>query len=1012
MKPLILNHDLNFDDLYSPQGCQKIDALFLDFLKSEDAALHDILLAYRFNTENIESKKLSQFITDTAPYLEKFIFELFKIEVPTHTSLDHFFAIKRNFVQRKSLQFAKKIGIENLDPALITSFLPADFSELAFANQVTQWLKDPAQHEDKLLAAQHYAAWMLLHKKGQGILFKRPEKLNFDALIDIDHIIPQARNGFTLTDHGCDRDYALDQAHYCIYCHHQEKDSCRTGLHEKKSDTLQTNPLGNSLTGCPLDQKISEMNALKAQDFMIGPLAVIMIDNPLCAATGHRICNDCMKSCIFQKQSPVDVPQIETRTLKDVLNLPWGFEIYSLLSRWNPLNLNLPYPKNPTGKSVLIVGQGPSGFNLAHHLLNLGHRILAIDGAKIEPLATDALEPIYNIKSLYESLDDRVMAGFGGVAEYGITVRWDKNFLKIIRLLLERRAQYRLEGGIRFGGTISIEDAFNTYHFHHIALCCGAGKPSLLALQNTLAKGVRQASDFLMALQLTGAAKKSSLSNLQLRLPVLVIGGGLTAIDAATEALAYYPIQVEKFLSRYEASCKKLGLKNVTAQWSEEDHKIADTFIKHAKILRHERTKSSPDILSHLNAWGGVKILYRNALKNAPAYRLNHEEIRHALSQGIEIITDTTPTAFNLDAYDHIESCTTDSRTYPAQTILIATGTKPNTVIAREAPDYFNLEGHFLTPIKNTHPFFVYENKQHQTISYLGDMHPDYSGNVVKAMASAKNGAPHIDKQIQAFDLPQTTLDISSKATLISKKQLTEKWVELIFHAPLQARKYEIGHFYRLQTFSQHAAIIEKTKLTTESIALTPVMHDKSNGTLTFIISNRGASTQLLSTLALNTAVTLMGPTGAICELPHDQNIVLIGEGIGQEILKQYATKARAQNCNVTQLEQYEAYDFSNTDRVYINASAERTHQIIKTLPSTCKAIATINNSMQCMMKEICAQCLHHQIDPKTGESKIVFACFNPYQDARLVDFDCLESRLKQNAVTEKLTHTFLSTLL
>jgi hypothetical protein len=29
-----------------------------------------------------------------------------------------------------------------------------------------------------------------------------------------------------------------------------------------------------------------------------------------------------------------------------------------------------------------------------------------------------------------EPLGERVMAGFGGVAEYGITVRWDKNFLK------------------------------------------------------------------------------------------------------------------------------------------------------------------------------------------------------------------------------------------------------------------------------------------------------------------------------------------------------------------------------------------------------------------------------------------------------------------------------------------------------------------------------------------------------------------------------------------------------
>ena len=63
-------------------------------------------------------------------------------------------------------------------------------------------------------------------------------------------------------------------------------------------------------------------------------------------------------------------------------------------------------------------------------------------------------EPIRDIATLAEPLDDRVMAGFGGVAEYGITVRWDKNFLKIVRLLLERRAQFALYGGVRFGGTL------------------------------------------------------------------------------------------------------------------------------------------------------------------------------------------------------------------------------------------------------------------------------------------------------------------------------------------------------------------------------------------------------------------------------------------------------------------------------------------------------------------------------------------------------------------------------
>ncbi|MDW8468806.1 MAG: hypothetical protein RML56_07340 [Burkholderiales bacterium] len=64
---------------------------------------------------------------------------------------------------------------------------------------------------------------------------------------------------------------------------------------------------------------------------------------------------------------------------------------------------------------------------------------------------------------------------------------------------------------------------------------------------------MRAASDFLMALQLTGAAKADSIANMQLRLPVVVVGGGLTAIDTATESLAYYVVQVEKFLARYEA---------------------------------------------------------------------------------------------------------------------------------------------------------------------------------------------------------------------------------------------------------------------------------------------------------------------------------------------------------------------------------------------------------------------------------------------------------------------------
>ena len=156
------------------------------------------------------------------------------------------------------------------------------------------------------------------------------------------------------------------------------------------------------------------------------------------------------------------------------------------------------------------------------------------------------------------------MAGFGGVAEYGITVRWNKNFLKIIRLLLERRSEFSMFGGVRFGGTMTIDSAFEM-GFDHVALCAGAGRPTVIPMKNGLARGVRQASDFLMALQLTGAAKTESVANLQIRMPIVVIGGGLTAIDTATESLAYYVVQVEKFLKRYETLVAEMGEQAVRA---------------------------------------------------------------------------------------------------------------------------------------------------------------------------------------------------------------------------------------------------------------------------------------------------------------------------------------------------------------------------------------------------------------------------------------------------------------
>ena len=67
-------------------------------------------------------------------------------------------------------------------------------------------------------------------------------------------------------------------------------------------------------------------------------------------------------------------------------------------------------------------------------------------------------------------------------------------------------------------------------------------------------------------------------------------------------------------------------------------------------------------------------------------------------------------------------------------------------------------------------------------------------------------------------------------------------------------------------------------------------------------------------------------------------------------------------------------------------------------------AIGSINSPMQCMMKEICAQCLQPHRDPVTGKVSYVFSCFNQDQPLDEVDFPGLDARLTQNAVQEKLT--------
>jgi len=1141
---LALGFGLAFERLYDRNGLMRLDGLFVDSLRQADPELANRLLAARGAPGSLERKEESHLLMAVAGHLDDFLARLFAIEKEvvalsaSHHALAPLYKIKRQFVQRKAATTYKVAEAENFDgvelEAQLARYMREPFSEQGFARHVQLWQEDADAYGDELDTAMRYAAWAVHTASGyerhaSGVLFKIPRKLDFQKLVPVqtaqEHGIAthrlahlRRRNGFALTDHGADLVGALDQAHYCIWCHEQGKDSCSQGLKDK-AGVFKDTVFGVQLAGCPLEERISEFQKLKSEGVVIGALAMICVDNPMVAATGHRICNDCMKSCIYQKQDPVNIPQVETRTLKDVLDLPWGFEIYSLLTRWNPLDLKRPYPHEKSGKRVLIAGMGPAGFTVAHHLLNDGHTVVGIDGLKIEPLPSslsgvDAFgertpfEPVRDFESLKEPLDGRVMAGFGGVAEYGITVRWDKNFLKVIRLLLERRNAFALFGGIRFGGTLDAADAFDN-GFDHIVMATGAGKPTVLDIPNSLARGVRTASDFLMALQLTGAAKADSIANMQVRLPVVVIGGGLTAIDTATESAAYYPLQVEKFISRYEALVTERGEDKVRASWDAEENLIADEFLVHARAIRAERAQAAIEkrparIAELVNSWGGVSIVYRKRLVDSPSYTLNHEEVEKALEEGIRFAEMLSPKSVEVDEFGHACALTVTARhtdatgntvestlSLPARTILVAAGTQPNTVAAREDPDHFHLDGRYfgavdakgspVKPARTAKPeqpqVLLERQKDGRFISFFGDLHPSFFGNVVKAMGGAKQGYPIVSRVLQeiqpAFagndDVFIRHLNQTLRASVHEVIRLTPKIVEVVLLAPQAARRFQPGQFYRLQNFESFAPEVDGTRLTMEGLALTGAWVDRERGLVSTIVLEMGGSSDLCAMLKPGQPVVLMGPTGTPTEIVGNQTVVLVGGGLGNAVLFSIGAAIRKAGSRVLyfagykhMLDRYKideieaasdvvvwccdegpgfqprrpgdkafvgnivhamhayaegqlgsqpiAFDdcqrmiVIGSDRMMAAVAAARHGLLATHLSEHHFAIGSINSPMQCMMKEICAQCLQPHVDPETGQREYVFSCFNQDQSLDVVDFDALAARLKQNSLQEKLT--------
>jgi len=226
---------LCYNTLYSLHGLDQLHESFLSFLKGKE-----------LNSCNE--------LVELGEYLEEFLAD--QLGIKDILSEQYIKASEYSLIAYAKRQFLQRYVLKEFsNPQDSWKDLYTFSNQKEFAEKALEALTHKTLDLENLAK---YAAWAVLTKEGQikhkfDQLFHAPKKIKGDFLLR--HVTntekgyittnPRNREGFSLTDPGCSIEKAADESHYCILCHHQNKDSCRAGITQNSAKP-----------GCPLDQKI------------------------------------------------------------------------------------------------------------------------------------------------------------------------------------------------------------------------------------------------------------------------------------------------------------------------------------------------------------------------------------------------------------------------------------------------------------------------------------------------------------------------------------------------------------------------------------------------------------------------------------------------------------------------------------------------------------------------------------------------------------------------------------
>ena len=293
-------------------------------------------------------------------------------------------------------------------------------------------------------------------------------------------------------------------------------------------------------TACPTSIDVPSFIKRIADGNLRGSAHTILESNPLggmCA----RVCpteNLCEAVCVrnTQEDRPVAIGRLQRHAV-DALMESGRPQLFTRAAA--------------TGKKVAVVGAGPAGLACAHTLARLGHSVTLLDA---RPKT-------------------------GGLNEYGLaSYKTPDNFA-------QREVQWLLDiGGITVKNRWKLEttEQMQTLRNNYDALFLGMGLSSThqLGVPGEELTGVQDAVDFIAALR-----QAEDVSTLPVGRRVVVIGGGMTAVDASVQSKL---LGAEEVHMVYRRGRDAMSASKEEQEWAQTNGVVLHQWLAPMEILGHD----------------------------------------------------------------------------------------------------------------------------------------------------------------------------------------------------------------------------------------------------------------------------------------------------------------------------------------------------------------------------------------------------------------------------------------